>query len=529
MAVALNNRYQENNSAEKMLGAVYTPPRVAAALVRWAVRSSADKVLDPACGEGVFLAAARTRLADLGAKRPTCVGVDIDPQAASASVAICQDFFKWAQHAPKFDAVVGNPPFIRSHLFPEQSRAVAFRQMEEMGLRPSRLMSTWAPFVVVSCKILTESGRLALVVPEEILHVNYAEELRRFLLARFRRVIVCLPARDLFPSVQQAVVLLLCDNDTSGRPGLMTTPSRDLEEGPPYATEAAPPWSWSRKWTHMFLKPAEREFVSESHRQLGWQPLNEYGRAEVGVVTGNNAFFILSKAEVEKIGNGYVEPIVCSARDIRGIRFGASDFRAMVEQERPAFLIHTADPVDKLPAPLQRYLTEGEDREIDKGYKCRIRDPWYAVPGVWPADALLLRQAGEVPKLVHLTQKCASTDTIHRVRWRRPSMGKRHTVGFLNTWTLIACEIMGRSYGGGVLELMPGEANRIPLPPPLPQLEGIFERVDERVRRREFDDVIGLVDEVVMPGFITRSQREEARTILSKLIARRKSRQHGHD
>src|SRR5438445_10996808 len=55
------NRYHQNGAAEKVLGAVYTPPRVAAALTRWAVRAPADKVLDPSCGEGVFLSAARTR------------------------------------------------------------------------------------------------------------------------------------------------------------------------------------------------------------------------------------------------------------------------------------------------------------------------------------------------------------------------------------------------------------------------------------------------------------------------------------
>jgi adenine-specific DNA-methyltransferase len=58
MAVLLESRYRENGTAQKIRGAVYTPPRVAAALVRWAVRSPTDRVLDPACGEGVFLAIA---------------------------------------------------------------------------------------------------------------------------------------------------------------------------------------------------------------------------------------------------------------------------------------------------------------------------------------------------------------------------------------------------------------------------------------------------------------------------------------
>ena len=54
------HRYKKNGAPEKVLGAVYTPPRVAAALTRWAVRSGSDTVLDPSCGEGVFVSGANT-------------------------------------------------------------------------------------------------------------------------------------------------------------------------------------------------------------------------------------------------------------------------------------------------------------------------------------------------------------------------------------------------------------------------------------------------------------------------------------
>ena len=114
--VALNyfdttHRYRKNGAPEKVLGAVYTPPRVASTLTRWAVRSSGDAVLDPSCGEGVFLSAVRTRLSDLGARKPQCVGVDIDPETAAQAGAICSDFFAWASTAPKQDVIVGNPSF----------------------------------------------------------------------------------------------------------------------------------------------------------------------------------------------------------------------------------------------------------------------------------------------------------------------------------------------------------------------------------------------------------------------------------
>ncbi len=523
------NRYRQNGEAKKVLGAVYTPPRIASALVRWAIRSRHDKVLDPSSGDGVFLTTARKHFAGLGNTMPVCVGVDIDPQAASASDAICMDFFEWAPTAPKFNAIVGNPPFIRSHLFPEHSRTIAFQQMEKMGLHPSRLMSTWVPFVAISSRLLTENGRTAFVVPEELLHVSYAEELRRFLLKRFRRVIICVPNGSIFTSVQQSVVLLLCDNDSTEPAGLFSISFPQLENGPPYETEPAPEWNWSPKWTHVFLTSGERKFVSNAFAGLGWKPLSEYGRVEVGVVTGYNDFFIMPESKVKSLKEKkFFTPIITSARELPGIQFTSQDFKDLVNNNNSLFLINTSEPFKNLPHSLQNYLSTGIKQGIHLRYKCRIREPWYAVPSVWPADAILLRQAGEMPRLIHLTKKCTSTDTVHRVTWRKPSLGKLHAASFLNTFTLIACELTGRSYGGGVLELMPSEANRILLPSSTEGLKTIFEKLDALVRLRQFNKAIELVDYYVIPKKFARADRETARSILLKLITRRKNKQNGH-
>lgn len=536
MVVAAEHRYRRNEAAAKVLGAVYTPPRVAAALVRWAVRSPSDRVLDPSCGDGIFLTAARTHLADLGNRHPVCLGVDIDPQAAAASGGVCSDFFEWAQFptlfesALTYDAIVGNPPYVRSHLFPEGSRALAFQQMQEMGLHPSRLMSTWAPFVALSVKLLSPIGRLAFVVPEELLHVGYAEELRRFLLSRFRRVIVCVPGRELFSSVQQSVVLLLCDNSPEGSRGLLTMTFEGLEEGPPYPTGPAPAWTWCSKWTHLFLSTQERLVVSECFRPLDWRPLKEYGRVEVGVVTGSNDFFIVPEAQAQALGGSdWFTPIITSARDLQGVELTGEDFRRLDEKGRPIYLMNTSEPVETMPAALQDYLAQGVAQGVHLRFKCRNREPWYAVPSVWPADALLLRQAGEMPKLVHLSKPCAATDTLHRVRWKNPAQGRLHAAGFLNTWTLIAGELTGRSYGGGVLELMPSEANNLLVPPPMERLETVFEDVDRFVRARQFSRAVEVIDRIVTPSGISPEQYDRARDILCKLIARRTTKQNGSD
>lgn len=520
------SRYQQNGSRAKVLGAVYTHPRVAAALARWAIRSPSDQALDPSCGEGVFLSAGRTRLADLGAHGPECAGVDIDPQTADASGATCCDFFQWVRSAPKYDVVLGNPPFIRSHLFSEKSRTLAFAGMVQMGLHPSRLMSTWAPFLALSCGMLKRSGRLAMVIPEEVLHVGYAQELRSFLLTRFKKVIVCFPPNGIFPEVQQAVILLLCDNYGEGEGRLFTMDYAGLEEGDYESVHAAEAWRWNTKWTHLFLNSQQRDGIEWCWRQIHWQPLRYYGRAEVGVVTGDNGFFIVNQKKASQFDEKHLVPIVTSARDLQGIKFTTEDFRRVLSQDRPAYLIKAQEPLDQLPPELRSYLRSGEQRQVNTRFKCRIREPWYAVPSIWQSDALMLRQAGEMPRLVHLSKKCTATDTIHRVRWDRTSDAKRHTVSFMNSWTLLVAELTGRSYGGGVLELMPSEANQLPMPGPVEALDSVFDQVDERVRSRSLYDAVGIVDKVVMPECMTKKKREEIESVLAQLIQRRKSRNH---
>jgi adenine-specific DNA-methyltransferase len=299
-----------------------------------------------------------------------------------------------------------------------------------------------------------------------------------------------------------------------------------LEKGDFDQVSPAKPWAWNLKWTHLFLSPHDRSLVDQWWPQLDWKPFRAYASVEVGVVTGDNRFFVLNQERASRFDRKHLVPVVTSAKDLRGIRFDAADFRQVLLESRPAFLLNVGEPVDGLPQPLRAYLEEGRKHRVHTRYKCRIREPWYAVPSVWECDALLLRQSGEMPRLVHLAKKCTATDTVHRVTWRRRALGRRHAVSFMNTWTLLASELTGRSYGGGVLELMPSEANRLPLPEPKRELDALFDKVDERIRSRKLYDAVALVDEVVMPEWMSADQCEAAESILANLVRRRKTRHH---
>jgi hypothetical protein len=51
---------------EKLRGGYYTSAPLAGWLCEWAIRARTDTVLEPSCGDGVFLEAAAKRLIDLG-------------------------------------------------------------------------------------------------------------------------------------------------------------------------------------------------------------------------------------------------------------------------------------------------------------------------------------------------------------------------------------------------------------------------------------------------------------------------------
>ncbi|BDB40872.1 hypothetical protein IWGMT90018_13180 [Mycobacterium kiyosense] len=57
---------------------------------------------------------------------------------------------------------------------------------------------------------------------------------------------------------------------------------------------------------------------------------------------------------------------------------------------------------------------------------------------------------------------------------------------------------MGRSYGGGILELEPGEAERLPVPPPGYAGSGLADDVDLLLRANEIEKALDLVDRRVL-------------------------------
>ncbi len=548
---------------QKLRGGYYTPEPIANFLANWAIRSPADEVLEPSCGDGNILVAAARRLLALGAASETLnqqlQGVELDPQEAAKAAQRLQllglpltanntihvgDFFAHCQRnlfgenvltlvlkeRQHFDAVVGNPPFIRYQHFPEDHRQIAFGLMEQAGLHPNRLTNAWLPFLVVGSLLLKEDGRLAMVIPAELFQVNYAAEVRQFLSDYFSRVTLVTFQKLVFEDIQQEVVLLLAERDHAPNGGIRAVELNDIKDLDTLTTarlnavELKPMDHSTEKWTQYFLDSDEIHLLREMREHPGITPANRVLDVDVGIVTGRNAFFVLTQNQVKIYDlEPYLERIVSRSAHLTGTIFGATDWQSNVEGQLPAFLFTPTDvPIEDLTEPVQRYIALGEAQNYHKGYKCRIRQHWYIVSSVWTPDAFMLRQVHAYPKLVLNTARAVCTDTIHRVRFLDGIKGEAVTAAFLNSLTFAFAEVTGRSYGGGVLTFEPSEAEALPLP--LVGAEQLdLGSIDRLLRDNDINAVLEITDDVLlMQGLgLSENHAKTLRGIWTKLRDRR--------
>jgi adenine-specific DNA methylase len=546
---------------DKLRGGYYTSSRVAEWLCGWAIQSAGDAVLEPSCGDGAFLEAAARRLLALGATSAKIArlltGVEIIPAEArfaterlrpalgksAEKIVQNSDFFAWwqASDQPAFDTIIGNPPFIRYQSFPEPYRTRAMSIMGEQGLTPNRLTNIWVPFVVAATASLKPGGRLALVLPAEILQVTYAAQLRSYLTDHFERIDVIACNELFFEKAEQEVVLLLADgarasasegNDCRVALTAAETVSDITDSKPALLLERAEVKTIrhdNEKWLKYFLDNRQITFMRALKEAAITAPMSAHASIDVGVVTGKNEFFVLSADQVAALGlEGYTTPLVSRSAQLKGSQIGKADWKSLAAAGDRVHLLNISHMhAGKLNAKLRRYIEEGERKEFHTGYKCSIREPWYLVPSVWVPDGFAFRQIYDFPRMVLNASGATSTDTIHRLR----SKGAKPERVIANTYTWLtaaSAEIEGRSYGGGVLELEPTEAERLMMPAKLNGAMPLTE-VDQLVRAGQLDSVLEENARIVLRDHMGLSAADCTllKSVWTKMRDRRNSRRRG--
>jgi adenine-specific DNA methylase len=537
--------------ATKLRGGYYTPQALATWMCGWGIRRSSDRVLEPSCGDGVFVEAALRRLSALGPlpsiRRVTAVEISsVEAKKARARIAefgdtssvICSDFFDWNRSrnsaGARFNCIVGNPPFIRYQNFPEPARSHAMEMMSAHGLRPNRLTNVWVPFVVGAMTRLEEGGRLAMVLPAELLQVTYAAQLRRFMADHFHRIHI-FACNRLFFDAEQEIVVLFADGFTreivQGNECLIELVEADsvdeilgVEPNHKPASEYSVVNHTTEKWLKYFLSPREIDFMRSLKDRREITSLKTHAEIDVGVVTGRNEFFVLDQDTVDAYGlDAHVSRLVGRSSHLRGSILKSQEWLAFARGSQRVFLLTLAgETKNALANGAKRYVRAGEKSGFHTGFKCSIRDPWWTVPSVWIPDSFFFRQIYDFPRVVINNAGATSTDTIHRMRCKSDA-----TAVATNLYTHLSAasaEIEGRSYGGGVLELEPTEAECLLVPSKLQQGMPI-EDIDILVRDGRLNDVLAENDQLILQAVgLTRGDCALLRGIWNKMRDRRVNR-----
>lgn len=455
--------------SRKEAGAYFTPDAVAATLVRWAVRGRDDRLLDPSCGDGSFVAA---HARSVGIERDAASAGMARERAPAGEIHVA-DFFAWAERTgERFHCAAGNPPFIRYQRFSGETRERALRICRGLGADFSGLTSSWAPFLVATAGLLQPGGRMAFVVPAEIGHAPYAAPLLDFAVAHFGVVHLVAIREKLFPDLSEDCWLLFADG-FGGRTGEIRLTVLDRfapSDEPPRAFEQIEVGEWRTAWRRRlrpFLMPrAAREAyrrVAEAGESLR---LGEVASVGIGYVSGANDFFHLRPSQTRRLGipEALLQPAVRNGRALTGPILGRADVDRWLAADEPVLLLRLPR-TGTLPPTVTAYLDGEAGRLARTAYKCRVRSPWYVVPDVQVPDYLLSYMSGQRPSLVRNEAGCTATNSVHCVRLRLPALRPR-----LEAWgspfVELSCEIEGHPLGGGMLKLEPREAARVVLPAP---------------------------------------------------------------
>ena len=511
-------RLKKDSTEQKLRGAYYTPLQLADAMVGLFASENICSVLEPSCGDGVFL----DSLNDTGMIDRISIiqAVEIEKDEAEKvqiryadkkNVEVCNedffDFFKRVQGKKSYDLILGNPPYIRYQYLKERQREIQSQILTDNGMKANKLINAWVAFMVACVQLLSEHGKIAFVIPAEILQVAYAEDLRLYLSNHLAKITLITYEQLVFPGIEQEVVVFIGEKDECEK-GIRIIEMENLEDFKildiqkngfqrvPHAKE---------KWTKYFVSADEMQLIQQFRTDKRFAKFADYGLINVGITTGNNRYFSITEETSQKYQlEPATLPLIGRSSHAHGIYFTETDWNINKQNGKRARLINFPDiPFEDYADGYKKYIEFGEQNKENEGYKCSIRDRWYIVPSVWIPDAFFLRRNNLYPKFVLNRCGAVSTDTMHRIKFNADVEPENILLAYYNSVSFAFTEICGRSYGGGVLEILPGEMGNILLPKiehiDLEQRKKILEEIDAIVRSDEnIEKALDLVDQEIL-------------------------------
>lgn len=313
---------------------------------------------------------------------------------------------------------------------------------------------------------------MAFVVPAEIGHAPYAAPLVAWFATRFARLRIAAIRQKLFPALSENTWLLFADGfggSTDALEFAILDRFQTNADATPAETVSLAAWRrWGRRLRPFLLPWTVRAAYRDAVELGGTTTLGRIARVGIGYVSGDNRFFHLrpSRAQQLQIPEALLEPTVRSGRDLGNGAVTEQTVAQWRADDAPNFLLRLDAASAEAPG-VRRHLDSEAGQTARQRYKCRIRNPWYAVPQAKAPHLFLSYLSTDTPRLVENRAGCVCANAVHAVHLRNGGLLPQSIAPRMlcRQWrtplTALSCEVEGHPLGGGVLKLEPREALRV--------------------------------------------------------------------
>ena len=443
-----------------------TPPHVADLGFAAAVRSRDDRVWEPTCGPGSFLHAA------LRAGHPAdrLLGTEIDAprlEAArrtlpSVDLRLSDLFALTPQKLGVFDAVVGNPPFVRPERIDRSDRRRIRAAVAASTGFEAPAKADLAVLALLHCTaFLAPGGRLSFVMPNSWMDADFGAPVRRFLL-RDHRLVRIVESRDdpWFPEVSLNTVVVVLERTSEREP----TEFVQLRGGTRHVHRADAP---EGRWTIPLRAPKVWWAVTRASAGR-LRPLGDLADLGYGTKVGIAPFFTPRAPDGADVEDRWRRPFLRSLRGLHRYEVRRSDVSGVL-LDFSADPAAAADPARNPGAAA--WIHQGETRRNRGGRpypevpSVRHHRPWYALREVRTGPLLVPQFRAERHYILANPGAVPVNNSAWYARWRAP-IDPDLVGGLLNcTWMALAAEVLGRTnLGEGLLTLYGPDLKALPVP-----------------------------------------------------------------
>ena len=527
-------------SSRKESGSFYTPIRIAKFMVERALAhtdASTLRILEPSAGNGIFI---DEILSSHFIKKNNCELDLVEINELEANFLekkyhkydnlniFADDFLNFqCGNSNRYNLIIGNPPYIKRNHLNDKQMLLSKKVFEFFpDFTNTNIKNIWSIFLVRSISLLKENGLLAFVLPAELLQVDYANQLRQLLLKEFTRIEIFTFNELLFQDCKGQDTLILIAYKSSKDPGLFFTNINNTNDLANINSIKFVKHSITeKKWSSHTLNEVELKLINKL--VIKSYKIGDICTSKTGIVTAANSFFIINKDTLNNFSlKEYSKPIIQKGSIIGNrINFTNKDFHIIESANLPCYFIDFNKPCALNDKKIETYLHLGVEQNLHTRYKMLNRANWFQVPHTGEAAPLLFfKRCHEYPKLIKNEADILATDSAYLTFPCDSYEANSIVFSFYNSFTLACAELMGRYYGGGVLELTPKEFKSLPLPYIEIDKCKFSKYVSDFNNKHNLVQILQKYNEIILKSFfpeITDDEIELLEHIRLKLVKRR--------